>query len=377
MKYMGSKRVMLKNDLGDLIVKEAKKAGRIVDLFCGAGFVAWYAAQNTEKPVVAVDLQEYAVVLAKAVIGRTKTLDHTEISDKWLRVVSEKRVRSARWKEAISIKRRKKLTKKYVEESRPLCEKPSSVGPLFNAYGGYYYSPKQALTLDYMLKYLPERENERAVCLAATIITASKCAAAPGHTAQPFRPTKKGRVYIQAAWDKDPVVEAESVLRDLCGRHACVPGEVHVADAVEFADQLKPDDLVFVDPPYSGVHYSRFYHVLETIARGERVSVEGAGRYPPFNERPNSDFSKRGTSREGLHKLLMGLAKARATVIFTFPAGKCSNGLSGDAIYGKARRYFDVTKKTINGRFSTLGGNNDHRAARQQSKELLLLLKPK
>ena len=53
MKYMGSKITMLKNGLGQLLINQAITAERVVDLFTGAGFVAWYIAENTDKPVLA------------------------------------------------------------------------------------------------------------------------------------------------------------------------------------------------------------------------------------------------------------------------------------------------------------------------------------
>ena len=57
-------------------------------------------------------------------------------------------------------------------------------------------------------------------------------------------------------------------------------GSAVVADANATAKTLKAGDIAFIDPPYSGVQYSRFYHVLETVAKGECGVVSGTGRYP-------------------------------------------------------------------------------------------------
>ncbi len=70
MKYMGSKRSMLKNGLGKLLLSESKYHDRFVDLFTGAAFVARFVAENTDWQVWAVDLQKYSTVLAQAVIER-------------------------------------------------------------------------------------------------------------------------------------------------------------------------------------------------------------------------------------------------------------------------------------------------------------------
>jgi adenine-specific DNA-methyltransferase len=96
-----------------------------------------------------------------------------------------------------------------------------------------------------------------------------------------------------------------------------------------------------------------------------------------MSERPQSNFSKKSQSQLALERLLNALSTAGAKVIFTFPAGECSNGLSGQIVINTARTWFDVEERLIGGQFSTLGGNNNHRASRKPSSELLLLLWPK
>ena len=215
------------------------------------------------------------------------------------------------------------------------------------------------------------------VCLAATIASGSHCAASPGHTAQPFQPTKGAARYIVEAWSRDPLIKARRALEQICSRRANVAGETTIGDAVYIASTLSSSDLVIVDPPYSGVQYSRFYHVLETIARGKTPSVTGRGRYPPLTARPQSSFSRPGQSRQALVTLLENLSRAKATVMFTFPAGRASNGLSGDIVTEVSSRLFNVRERRVIGRFSTLGGNNTNRSARSQSEELVLLMRSK
>lgn len=380
MKYMGSKRFMLQNGLGELIREEAKHAKRFVDLFCGAGSVAWFAARDTALPVLAIDLQTYAVIMARAVIGRRIPIDNNKLIMKWLNLIKHARTRSRLWSAAVDLQEKAKDIRnipRIVQNARYLCKEPSQIGPVWNSYGGHYFSPTQALTFDYMLKYAPKIEPERSVCLAAVISAASKCVAAPGHTAQPFQPTNTAKKFVFEAWRRNPLSLAQKALEEICPQHAKTVGETQIANAVEVASTLKPGDLVFIDPPYSGVHYSRFYHVLETMARGYCTEVSGVGRYPPFEDRPQSAFSNKSQSKEALEGLLSALALSRATIIFTFPTEECSNGLSGTLILETAKRWFVVNKKIISGHFSTLGGNNSYRASRKYSSELLLLLKPK
>ena len=228
-----------------------------------------------------------------------------------------------------------------------------------------------------MLLALPEEEDLRELCLAATIVAASNCAAAPGHTAQPFKATPTAEKYLRESWERDPFYYAQRALEGMCPLYARVPGKAVLGDANQIAKNLKPGDLVFVDPPYSGVQYSRFYHVLETISRRDCGEITGVGRYPPLSERPNSRYSRKDSSTQAVEELLFVLAGNGCTAILTFPQSECSNGLSGDRVEEIARQFFNVGRKSVKSRFSTLGGNTVNREARKVSDELVLVLKGK
>ena len=374
---MGSKSALLDGDLGLLILEEAKTSERIVDLFCGGSSVSWFAAENTDLPVLASDLQRYAVILAASVIERTTLLESVVVAEDWLSKTIQLRDKSRTWLAAQESVSNSLDMAQFVKKSRELCRQIKDPSPIWNAYGGHYFSPSQSATIDAMLLALPGREPAHTVCLAATIASGSNCAASPGHTAQPFQPTSGAARYIAESWAKDPLDVAKRALEQICSRRATVEGKSELGDAVGVASRLSSGDLVVVDPPYSGVQYSRFYHVLETIATGRLHTVVGKGRYPPLNSRPQSSFSKPSESMHALNCLLENLSRARATVIFTFPVGRSSNGLSGETVIELSRRYFSVEEKRVVGRFSTLGGNNENRSARSRSEELVLLLRTK
>jgi len=378
MKYMGSKRAMLQNGLGEILRSAAKGHRRVVDLFCGAASVSWFAAQELGKPVLATDLQEYAVVLARAIIERDTPMETESLTESWLEEAREKRKQSRVWLAASRLDLARYNAATWSKRAKELCAERSNDGSnIWRAYGGHYYSPTQALTFDALLECLPSERVRRSVCLAATVIAASKCAAAPGHTAQPFKANRTAGPFLREAWLRDPLVCAKQALSVICPRHAECLGKAQVADANEMADHLSSDDLVFVDPPYSGVHYSRFYHVLETVSRGVCGPVEGMGRYPPTDERPASRYSRKTESLAAARSLLQSLGRSGCTVVMTFPQDACSNGLSGDQLLEIARQFFVVERNAVKTRFSTLGGNCTLRQARKTSNELMLLLKPR
>lgn len=373
---MGSKRWMLRNGLGSILDLEASKAKRFVDLFAGSGSVSSYVAGRFNLPVLAFDLQQFSAVLTGAVINRTEALSAATIWEPWLQ-------RAKNIFDVYSPPIQAKVTKKSVGVYRAWSASQINL-QVTKAYGGHYFSPVQAVWIDALRKTLPKKEPDRTVALASLIQAASQCAAAPGHTAQPFQPSRTAKKFLKGAWEMDVVGRTKKILSLLSQQCANNVGRAKVAEANTAAKSLRVGDLAFIDPPYSGVHYSRFYHVLETIAQGACGPVSGVGRYPDAKFRPRSKYSVSTESAEALDGLLKTVAAKGATAVFTFPSHECSNGLSGELVRKAARKYFKTREKIVKSKFSTLGGNGKpsqtgkkRRAARRKAKELILVLKPK
>lgn len=379
MKYMGSKREMLRNGLGEAIGREISGARRFVDLFTGSAAVAWHVAARWDVPVLAIDLQQFAVALADAVIGRRTAISWTAVAAHWMHRARLRLDREVIYKDASAFQARVESSSDIASlatEARDMCLS-RGVGPIQSAYGGYYFSPLQACWLDAMRAELPLDREHRAFALAVLIQAASRLAAAPGHTAQPFKPTRTAGTFLLESWRREVASAVEASAGPLAAHVAKRRGKAIKADAIAAAATLKEGDLAFIDPPYSSVHYSRFYHVLETVAHGEHIEVSGNGRYPVRAHRPSSDFSVKSRATPALTCLLEGLSKRGARAIVTFPAGCSSNGLSGELVTCIAEHFFFIERRIVASRFSTLGGNRVHRQARHYAKELILTLRPR
>lgn len=223
MKYMGSKRAMLRNGLGLLLQNEIAQSERFVDLFTGSGAVATYVATQFSIPVLAVDLQEYAAVLAHAVVGRCRKLEHRDEWKNWY-------ARASRRKAHYQAPQISKITRANVERARAWASDQADL-PITRSYGGHYFSPEQALWLDSFRATLPALNPARTVALAALIQAASCCAAAPGHTAQPFQPTRSAKRFLAEGWKRNVVEQIKLGMKALAPTHAKRSGEVKVCDA--------------------------------------------------------------------------------------------------------------------------------------------------
>ncbi len=371
MKYMGSKRTMLANGLGDLLAEEIPKHTRFIDLFSGSAAVAWHAARHFCIETHAYDLQLYGSVLAAAILKRTSVFDGQICWEKWKRRAERRFV-------ALAPPDFKATSSKMVMGARAWSADAS--GTFIQAYGGHYYSPIQACWIEALRATLPQDKSEQTACLAALVVASSKCAAAPGHTAQPFQPTPTAIRFLHASWERDLLKDVRTALLAISAKHAQVQGQAAVGNANHVASSLLPNDLVFVDPPYSAVQYSRFYHVLEAIAAGTAPHVSGVGRYPQREDRPSSAYSFKTQSQAAIEDLLKKLAKNETTVLLTFPDHECSNGISGEFVRQAAMKDFRVVESTVSSVFSTLGGpavSETRRGARRHASELILLLRPR
>ena len=375
MKYMGSKRAMLQNGLGELLDREAASARRFFDLFAGSGVVAIHVAQQFAIPVHAIDLQLYSNVLTEAVLLRSRPFEAPTIWKAW-----ESKAQRRFLKHMVPSS--EGITKTVIYALRQWCDEQGSL-PITKAYGGHYFSPAQAVWIDALRASLPRIEPVRTAALAALIRAASQCAAAPGHTAQPFQPTRGAKPFLVEAWSRDILGRTKAAFESIAAVFAIVPGSSEIADANEAACQLREGDVAFIDPPYSGVQYSRFYHVLETIASGNPGNVSGVGRYPPPEARPHSSYCLITESKETLNRLLKTIADRGARAVLTFPDHQCSNGLSGSSVRDIAEGHFRIERASVKSQFSTLGGKGANgideagRLPRHHTKELMLVLSPR
>ena len=99
MKYMGSKKSLLENGLGDIILRSCDRKSRFIDLFSGTGSVATYIAKNAEIEVIAVDLQAYSAIMSDAILSRTAKYKTKAILEVWLYNIIKKLQNSKLWQQ--------------------------------------------------------------------------------------------------------------------------------------------------------------------------------------------------------------------------------------------------------------------------------------
>lgn len=302
--YLGSKLRLL-DFIEAKVLEVTPKGAGICDLFAGSGCVSRKLSRL--HPVVACDIQGYSKVIGNAILKNYNVEDedinrffanlNTE-SASALRDVFAPLIELEH--DAIENKNLEVLTcileygsvEVFNIEHNVSCllENLSTISKqLKNAnlddvkslisryYGGVYFSYKQAVDIDIILeaihRFVPE--SNRDLFLAALLSTASDIVDTVGkHFAQPIKARdSKGNikitVYNKAV--KDKTIDVLGLYREWLDKYRNLTKNdlEHITLQGGYEECLRslPDNVrtVYADPPYTRDHYSRYYHVLETL----------------------------------------------------------------------------------------------------------------
>lgn len=303
--YIGSKLRLL-DFIEDKVLDVTPKDAGICDLFAGSGCVSRKLSRL--HPVVACDIQRYSKVIADALLKKFD-LDNDAI-DRFLENIHTESAETLREafsplieleNNAIESKNLEVLTcilehgslevfniehndscladYLYNVSKRLETNGLNDVRSLISRYyGGVYFSYKQAVDIDIILegihKFVPE--NNQDLFLAALLSTASDIVDTVGkHFAQPIKARdSKGNikiiVYNKAV--KDKTINVVNLYHEWLIKYKNLTKNDywHIVLQGGFEECLKalPENVktVYADPPYTRDHYSRYYHVLETLA---------------------------------------------------------------------------------------------------------------
>lgn len=302
--YLGSKLRLL-DFIEENIRKVTPDGTGVCDLFAGSGCVSYKLSDMF--PVVACDIQHYSKVICDSLLQPSRLTkettkdflsqikaDKSTLLDAVFPLIKleENAIKEKDLELLTDIVEHGSLEVYDIEETE---SKIASVQNLVNEklrkaglmcrkslisryYGGVYFSYRQAVQIDVIMDAIRHYPNavDKNVILAALLSTASDIACTVGkHFAQPIKARdSKGKikklVYNKAI--KDKTVDVTELFEEWLDKYISLPkgkynNTILQCDYMECLKML-PDDVrtVYADPPYTRDHYSRFYHVLETIA---------------------------------------------------------------------------------------------------------------
>ena len=365
--YLGSKARFVE-PIARAISELAPGDGRALDIFSGSGSVAGYLART--RAVTAVDVQEYARVLASAVLrpwrGTTQDVEGlaAEASRRTLALLSQPALKALHDYEQQALSAVTKQPEKLAQLLEHGSIEAASAGALgasaslsellrcayvelsisardavlTRQFGGVYFGYEQAAVLDGLLgaiRSVGERELID-TALAATMRAASVTVTSVGnHFAQPVRPRDAHGELKQATLQgvaRARTRDVQDLFLEQMTCYARAPETIAGSKAVTadfriFLTEAMDDvSVAYADPPYTRDHYSRFYHVLETMARGDdpRLSMVTTGDHVSpsrglYREgRHQSPFSIRTQVREAFDGLFAGLSARGIPLVLSY-----------------------------------------------------------
>jgi adenine-specific DNA-methyltransferase len=342
MKYMGSKRELLP-DIKEEVLRLSPEGKGVLDIFAGTGSVGNYLKKSYN--IVSNDIQEYSQVIANALIcSNTRKLDlnisklikklekpyfeNIQNTENILRNTLKKSsefllIEKNNWNEK---ERRRYL--KFIEEfpspvnifKTPNKELEEIKNIYFDItenrkifvqtiflFGETYFGLNQCIDIDsirYAIDKSLKNKYEKDIALTALIYAYSYCSSSTGHFAQ-FRDLKDlGSINDVFLYRKRKVwVYFLKKLEELVNFYEYTPNKNHISLNMDYMeifkkkDLLDSFDLVYADPPYSFVHYSRFYHATESLIKYDYIRPEFKGRYrtdrhqSPFCQKLNVEYA--------------------------------------------------------------------------------------
>jgi adenine-specific DNA-methyltransferase len=373
---------------------------RLVDLFGGMGSVAGAAAASGRN-VWVNDIQSYAQLATRCLIASSEQPPPADLARRTLLSAYRQNLRALRERYAAALESERHVLRRGDAEAlrrlqdewrhagndpdvgaevRALRDGPDD-GPwrlttLLFAWG--YFGLRQAVELDSIRYAIDDSQahgmigDEQADWLRlAWLQTASRIASAPGHFAQFLRPTSAAgarRIVAarrRAAWDS--LLDDISALRPYGNSAWRAHNRILGRDALTIWPELDALDvgpaIYYADPPYSKDHYSRYYHVLETLTRYDYPDADGAGRYRP--DRFRSTFAVKTEVVGSVRTIAREVAARDGVLLLSYPSTgllTAQLGIDPAALLGE---YFADVQLAISraARHSTLGAR--HGAAGQ------------
>ena len=367
--YLGNKQRSLGTILS-VIGSMVPNTGAVADFFSGTSVVAQGIA-SLGRRTIAVDVSPACAVIARATLGvggadvardpqqlmamlrdeaagLEETLraawepflaaeDHALASGDGARLLEVGRLVPQVWRKLPSATSVSELLAAWERSASTGAECRSLLAPVF---AGSYFSVRQAIDLDarrWAIASLAKQQLlgpwDEAALITALLAAASVAAFSPGkHFAQPHRidagkdlTFHAGRALSDRAVSVPIVVddwieELYDRARPAVERHTVLQKSV---------DEMSADVLVahgitavYADPPYTAQQYSRFYHVLDTLASGvpkQMQLVNGhvtTGLYP--DGRYLSPFCSKRQARPAFTHLASLCRDADASLLLSY-----------------------------------------------------------
>lgn len=365
-KYMGSKRNIL-----DYILKTITgtyQEGKICDLFAGTAVLA--GALKDKVPVISNDIQEYSSIISHLYLSNYNWPTYGPVLKTVIKEAKEyfKEINNNYSDYNISYRGIKDIEnfKEIEEKQRELIDHDFSEYPyhlFIKYYSGTYWSFNQCLWIDSLKKAIDRYENSPVYypLMSSLMFAMAYNSQSTGHYAQ-YRDAKDQSsmedILIYRNKKMIPYFRRKfNELRSWLGENN-LDHEVYAKDYRECLETMPENTLVYADPPYAFVHYSRFYHALETLVKYDYPDVKYKGRYR--DDRHQSPFCKKTEVKGAFSELFELIRKKNGQLILSYSnSGMIKLDELEDLARSKFGSGYKIDDKSLDYEHSTMGRRND------------------
>ncbi|WP_257131953.1 DNA adenine methylase [Bacillus pseudomycoides] len=323
-KYMGSKRAIIEYVVEG--INECYTGGTVVDLFAGSTVLS--GALRNQVPMMSNDIQQYSAVLANTYLSNYEWDKYPNILQDILAEAEELvNVFKNAYPDLLFNYNREFTLEEFNElekAQQELINMDFSKFPyhLFvKNYSGTYWNFEQCLWID-AIREVADRYKDEPVfypILASLMHAMSYNSQSTGHYAQ-YRDANKlssmndiliyRRKNIVSFFERK-FIELQQTLGENNLQHKIIS-----KDYMDCLEGIENNSTVYADPPYCFVHYSRFYHAIETLVRYDYPEVKFKGRYR--TDRHQSPFCIKTKVKDAFQSMFEKINEKESNLVLSY-----------------------------------------------------------
>ncbi|MCD4557327.1 DNA adenine methylase [Schaalia sp. lx-100] len=392
MQYLGSKTRIADWIVGT-IKTEFPNMGTLHDLMAGTGAVSFKASLEGMR-VSLNDIQPYAAWLLTSLFdadrsGLPEIISYFNSGDYESSILRNARLRyrDSLAKENVALGNILrggdwKAYAAYLSENSGDPKEATGEYDLFASYyRNTYFGVRQCLEIDAIREFAAELDQAEEVHVVAALISAmTNTASTTTHLAQYLKPTSKSAALNIAKKHSLSIVNhvVDGLERLSAGPKMNSQGVFNLdyLDYLSMRDHIAPGDVIYADPPYFKEHYSRYYHLLDTVTLydypeltwNSRLENYTVGRYR--SGRIVSDFGKKSKVLDAFEGLISQAYSAKCGLVLSYAS---TSLLPKEEIVDLARAIgFSVRVDSRDLTHSSQGKSN----ANKEVLEYLFIMKP-
>jgi len=365
-KYMGSKKPILNFIVSN--IEEIHLDGKpVCDLFSGSCSIS--AALRKKYDFISNDIQAYSGILGQTYFSDLSNYKfeniEKDINKKVMAHIDLFKKKYEQYFYDYGIVKDLVTYQKIELAQRDLIKENFDIDyHLFlKHYSGTYWSSEQCLYIDAIRKTAEEYKDEKIyyAILSSLMFAMSYSTQSTGHFAQYRDGNSLDAMKNIIIYRLKNVYELFfKKLQELVGSLDNHLKSI-TTSTLPFEECLKSlpqRSTVYADPPYASVHYSRFYHVLETLVKYDYPKLEFKGRYR--GDRHQSPFSQKSKAIYAFKVLFEGIIATRSQMLLSYSG---SGVVPIDKIISLAEQCFIndyiVEIKEVDHKHSTMGRFED------------------